>query len=108
VEVIDALIDTGAFGLVMPMRYVTQLGLSPVRTRLSRTVGGDIPITTYEAVRLTIQDRFCVMDVAGVSNDLPVIIGQIPLEAMDWVVDMKSRKLIGNPEHGGVEMVDVL
>ncbi len=108
VEVPDALIDTGAFGLLIPMRYVERLGLSPVRTRMSRTVGGHIPITTYEAVRLTIQDRFCVMDVSGISDDLPVIIGQIPLESMDWVVDVRGQKLIGNPEHGGEEMVDIL
>ena len=107
IEVTDALVDSGAFGLLMPMRYVTQLGLAPVRTRLSRTVGDDIPITTYEAVRLTIQDRFCVMDVAGVSDDVPVIIGQLPLDAMDWVVDMKGHMLIGNPKHGGEEMVDI-
>ena len=108
VEVSDALVDTGAFGLLMPTRMVEQLGLNAVRTRMSRTIGGDIPITTYEAVRLTIQDRFCVMDVSGIADHLPVIIGQLPLEAMDWVVDMKGQKLIGNPEHGGEEMVDIL
>ena len=108
VEVTDALIETGAFGLLMPTRMVEHLGLEPVRTRMSRTVGGDIPITTYEAVRLTIQGRFCVMDVSGIADELPVIIGQLPLEAMDWVVDMKGHRLIGNPEHGGEEMVDIL
>ena len=108
VEVTDALVDTGAFGLLMPMRFVTQLGLEPVRTRMSLTVGGVVPITTYRAVRLTIQGRDYVTDVAGVSDDLPVIIGQLPLEAMDWVVDMKGQKLIGNPAHGGEEMVEIL
>ena len=33
--------------------------------------------------------------------DLPNIIGHIPLEGMDWVVDMTGQKLIGNPAHGG-------
>ena len=108
VEVSDALIDTGAFGLQIPMRYVKRLGLSPVRTRMSRNIGGDLPITTYRAVRLTIQGRDCITDVAGVSDDLPVIIGQILLESMDWVVDVRGQKLIGNPEHGGEEMVDIL
>ena len=108
VEVTDALIDTGAFGLLMPMRFVTQLGLMPVRTRMSRTIGGDVPITTYRAVRLTIQGREYITDVAGVDDKLPVIVGQLPLEAMDWVVDMKGQRLIGNPEHGGEEMVDIL
>ena len=108
VEVTDALVDTGAFGLLMPLRYITQLGLEPFPTRMSRTVGGEIPITTYEAVRLTVQGRVCLMDVSAIAENLPVIIGQLPLEAMDWFVDMKTHKLIGNPEHGGVEMVDIL
>jgi hypothetical protein len=34
-------------------------------------------------------------------DDLPNIVGQIPLESMDWVIDPAGRKLIGNPEHGG-------
>ena len=75
---------------------------------MSRTISGDIPITTYRAVRLTIQGRDCVIDVAGIADHLPVIVGQIPLEAMDWVVDMKGQRLIGNPEHGGEDMVDIL
>jgi predicted aspartyl protease len=107
-EVTDALVDTGAFGLLMPMRFVNQLGLAPVRTRNSLTVGGVVPITTYRAVRLSIQGRDYITDVAGVSDDLPVIIGQLPLEAMDWVVDLKGQKLIGNPAHGGEEMVEIL
>jgi predicted aspartyl protease len=53
VEVTDALVDTGAFGLLMPMRFVNQLGLEPVRTRRSLKVGGIVPITTYRAVRLS-------------------------------------------------------
>ncbi|HZV36161.1 MAG TPA: hypothetical protein VFB72_16410 [Verrucomicrobiae bacterium] len=36
----------------------------------------------------------------------PNIVGQIPLEAMDWVVDCKNQKLIPNPEHKHGEMCD--
>jgi predicted aspartyl protease len=106
VEVTDALVDSGAFGLLMPMRMINHLGLEPVRTQMSRTINGSIPITTYRAVRLTVQGRDCIMDVSGIADELPVIIGQLPLEAMDWVVDMKGQRLIGNPEHGGEQMVD--
>lgn len=33
VEVLDALVDTGATGLFLPKRLVTQLGLQALRTR---------------------------------------------------------------------------
>lgn len=107
VEVSDALVDSGAFGLLMPMRMIEHLGLEAVRTRMSRTISGEIPIICYRAVRLTVQGRDCVVDVSGIADHLPVIIGQIPLEAMDWVIDMKGHRLIGNPEHGGEDMVDI-
>jgi hypothetical protein len=40
-------------------------------------------------------------------DDCPPLIGQIPLEALDFVVDPNGQKLIGNPEHGGQQMVDL-
>ena len=55
----------------------------------------------YEAVRLTIQDRCCTMDVLEVPDSVPILIGQIPLEHLDLVIDMRSHSLIGNPAHGG-------
>ena len=54
-----------------------------------------------------VQDRDCISDVGEIGDEFPVIIGQLPLEAMDWVIDMKGHKLIGNPEHGGEWMMDV-
>ncbi len=34
------------------------------------------------------------------------MIGQVPLELMDWVVDLQGQRLIGNPEHGGQHMIE--
>ena len=41
-----------------------------------------------------------------VDDDCPVMIGQIPLEGLDFVVDRIGQRLIGNPEHGGEHMID--
>ena len=106
VEVTDALVDTGATGLMVPKRLIAQLGLRHVRTRQARGIGGTVPLHVYSAVRLTIQGRDCAVDVGEIGDDLPVLIGQIPLEALDWVVDTKNLRLIGNPEHGGQHMMD--
>ena len=40
-------------------------------------------------------------------DDCPVLIGQIPLEALDFVVDPANRRLIGNPAHGGEQMIEL-
>lgn len=60
----------------------------------------------YEAVRLTIQGRECVVEVHEIPDHSPVLIGQIPLEALDWVVDPNGQRLIGNPDHGGQHMAE--
>jgi hypothetical protein len=36
-----------------------------------------------------------------------VLIGQVPLEMLDFVVDPQSQRLIGNPEHGGEQMLEL-
>lgn len=107
VEVADALVDTGASILLLPKRLIAQLGLSQFRTRTARGVGGTIVMPIYSAVRLTIQDRECALDVGEVGDEFPVMIGQIPLEMLDFVVDPKGQRLIGNPEHGGEHIIDV-
>ena len=100
VEITDALVDTRTFGLSMPLRLIEHLGLEKVRNWMSST--------TFWAVRLTIQGRDCVTDVTVIADHLPVIIGRLPLLAMDWVIDPDSQRVIGNPDHGGEEMLDIL
>lgn len=107
VEVPDALVDTGAMMLSLPKRLVAQLGLRPYRKRTVRTVGGIVEITLYSMARLTVQGRDFNCDVAEIPDDCPVLIGQIPLEGLDFVVDPIQQRLIGNPEHGGEHMIDL-
>jgi predicted aspartyl protease len=97
----DALVDTGASTLSLPTRYIEQLGLEKVRERPVRTSGGPRMVSVYEPVRLTIQDRDCTVDVLEIGDDLPVLVGQVPLELLDFIVDPAGQRLIGNPAHGG-------
>lgn len=107
VEVTDALVDTGATTLCLPKRLVAQLGLSPVRARQARSIAGTITLQMYGTVRLTIQGRDCTVDAVEVPDDSPVLIGQVPLELLDFVVDPVGRRLIGNPEHGGEHIIEL-
>jgi clan AA aspartic protease len=108
IEVKEALVDTGATGLSLPRQLVQQLGLLPLRTRRAATTVGVREIPTFGAVRLTIQGRDCVCDVQEVDDACPVLIGQVPLELMDLVVDPGRRQLIGNPAHGGEHLMELL
>jgi predicted aspartyl protease len=106
-QVSDALVDTGATGLLLPKRMIAALGLRPLRMRQARGLGGPVPLPKYRAVRLTIQGRDCAIDVGEIGDDFPVLIGQVPLELLDWVVDPMGQRLIGNPEHGGEHVMEV-
>jgi clan AA aspartic protease len=106
VEVTDAMVDTGATHLLVPRRLIAQLGLRPFSTRQARTVGGSVTLRVYEAVRLIVQGREFTGDVAEVADDCPVLIGQVPLEALDFVIDPQGQRLIGNPAHGGEHMIE--
>ena len=107
IEVNDALVDTGATMLSLPSKHIQALGLRRHRTRTARTTAGVVSFGVYEPVRLTVQDRDCVVEVCEIPDDCPPLIGQIPLEALDFVVDPNGQKLIGNPEHGGQHMIDL-
>jgi predicted aspartyl protease len=103
----DALVDTGASILSLPTRLIRQLGLDKRGTKRVTTSKGVCEADKYEAVRLTIQGRDCPVDVLEVPDDVPVLVGQIPLENLDLVVDPRGAKLIGNPEHGGEHMFEM-
>ena len=107
VEVHDALVDTGATALLLPKSMIAALGLRPLRVRQARGLGGALTMPMFCAVRLTIQGRDCSIDVGEIGDEFPVLIGQVPLELLDWVVDPGRQRLIGNPEHGGEHIMEV-
>ena len=91
----------------LPTRLIRQLGLDKTSTKRVNSSVGPAEADVYEAVRLTIQGRSCTMDVLEVPDSVPVLIGQIPLEHLDLVIDMRSHALIGNPAHGGEHMYEL-
>lgn len=106
--VTDALVDTGATLLSLPARLIQHLGLQKAGSKRVITSNGLGEAALYSAVRLTIQGRSCTMDVLEVPDDVPVLIGQLPLEHLDLVVDTRNRKLIGNPAHNGEHIYELL
>jgi predicted aspartyl protease len=106
VTVADALADTGAMMLSLPTHLIRQLGLSKTGSRRIRSATGTGQASVYSSVWLTIRDRDCPMDVMEVPDGTPVLIGQLPLERLDFVVDPVGQRLIGNPAHDGEYIID--
>ncbi len=107
VEVSDALVDTGATGLSMPRSLLSTLGLKHLRNRRALTSAGSVEVRVFGTARLTVQGRDCPVDITELPDGCPVLIGQVPLEAMDFVVDTMSHRLVGNPEHGGEHVIEL-
>jgi len=107
VSVPDALVDTGATLLSLPTRIIRRLGLEQTASKRVTSSIAASEAAIYSAVRLTIQGRSCTMDVVEVPDEVPMLVGQIPLEHLDLVVDLRSRTLMGNPAHGGEHVYEL-
>ena len=104
---VQALVDSGATFFCMPESLVQQLGLPFNRERETRTVTGPLKLRVYGGARLTVQGRDCDEEVLALPEDRQVLLGQVPLEKMDWWIDLNNRRLVGNPEHDGHWMAEV-
>lgn len=108
VVVNDALVDTDATTLSMPRSLLEQIGLTKQYEKRAMTAAGERIMNVFGTAKVVIMGRDCVTDVLEVPEGNPVLIGQIPLEMMDWVVDVQGRRLIGNPAHGGEHILEAL
>ncbi len=106
ITIVHALAGTNTSMLSLPTKLIRELGLKKTGTRRIRTSAGVGVANVYSTVWLTIQGRDCPLDVMEVPDDVPVHIGQIPLERLDFVIDPVGRRLIGNPAHDGEYMID--
>jgi len=103
----DALVNPGDCSLIIPGGLIQKLGLQKRQEKRVCTSTGMIEVNVYDPVRLTIHGRDCTVDVIENSDDLPVVIGDAILGYLDLVVDSDSRRVIGNPAHGGEQIIEL-
>jgi len=95
----DALVDTGTMHLCLPKRYIKALGLLPLPGKVfAETAKGLVERTVYGGVVLTLQGRSDEFSVRELPDNVPALVGLIPLEALDFVVDPTTQSLVG--KHG--------
>jgi hypothetical protein len=52
-------------------------------------------------VRIGFDERFSISEALILPGDSEPLLGAIPMEAMDLVVNPSTQTLSGNPKHGG-------
>ena len=100
----EALVDTGATRLYLQSGVIKALGLRKETEVQSKTTNGVRRRAVFEPVQLELMGRNGAFQVVEVDDDVPNLMGQIPLEYLDFVVDPRGQKLIPNPEHGDKQM----
>ena len=101
---VEALVDTGATRLYLKPTVVRKLGLERTDAVRPRTTNGEVIRYKYEPVRLELMGRQENFDVVEVPGKAPNLIGQAPLEVLDFVVDSRGNKLAPDPAHRGEQM----
>jgi clan AA aspartic protease len=106
---IEALVDTGATMLMLPADVVDRLGV-PVRGHRRVRYADDRveEIAWVGGINIEIRGRDAIVSALVGPPGSTALIGQIPLEEMDFVVDPKSRELRPNPRSPDAPILDLL
>ncbi len=105
---VRALVDTGSALLCLSAAAIRKLGLHRNRSTTVRTANGVVERGIYQAVQVTILGRQCLAEVMEIPDDVPPLLGFIPIESLDLVVNPKSNRVTHNPENGGKYTLDLL
>jgi len=104
---IQASVDSGATFFCLPEDVVQQLGLPFNRERDTRSVTGSMKMRIHGGARIDVQGRACDVEIMALPVGTQALLGQIPLETLDFWIDVVNHRLVGNPEHGGQWMAEV-
>jgi clan AA aspartic protease len=106
---LEALVDTGATTLAIPQDVADALGLVERRKRRVRLADGTIaefPVVLNLVVEILGRDTVCEAFVLPAGTT--ALLGQIPLEALDLVVDPSSHEVRVNPASPDAPLLDLL
>ncbi len=94
----EVLVDTGATRLYLQSSVIRGLGLRKEGEGVSRTSNGSRKRAVYQAARLELMGRNGAFQVVEVDDNVPNLLGQIPLEYLDrsWTPRAKNSSPIRN------------
>ncbi len=96
----NALVDTGAYMLCINQEIQSQLKLGKIDDYTATLADGTmVTLDRVGPIRLVFSNRSTVCDAVVLPGNVEVLLGAIPMEAMDLVILPLEQKLVVNPKH---------
>jgi clan AA aspartic protease len=93
---VTAVADSGALRLTIPESLRRQLGLDVVKKVPATLADGEkLECGLSEAVEVRWKDRAEITQAWVIPKECSVLLGAIPMEGMDIMIDMKKQTLVG-------------
>jgi len=93
---INALVDTGAWTMVINEEMQKELGLKVTRTATGTLADGTESIyNVVGPVVITWKDRSAICEALVLPDAEEALLGAIPLEAMDLVINPRKEEIVG-------------
>ena len=97
---VNALVDSGAYMLAINERVMEQLGVPVMRKAPATLANGTIiDLEIVGPIEVSFLNRSTTVDAMVLPGDTEVLLGAIPMEGMDVLIDPLRQQLIVNPEH---------
>ncbi|MBC8384998.1 MAG: clan AA aspartic protease [Candidatus Cloacimonetes bacterium] len=97
---VKALVDSGAYMLAINEKIKTQLGLEAIDHQTAELANGEIlKLEIVDPVYIEFENRSTTVRAMVLPGESEVLLGSIPMEDMDVVIEPRKQQLIVNPEN---------
>jgi clan AA aspartic protease len=96
---VRALVDSGASLLVIPESIKNQLNLLKVDEQQAELADGRvITLEVVGPIEVRFKNRKAIVSAMVFPGEVEILLGAIPMQAMDVLIDLKNERLIVNPK----------
>ncbi len=97
---VNALVDSGSYMLVISEHIREQLDLPIIEERIAKLADeSERRVKVAGPIEIRLGNRRTIADTLVFPEDVEVLLGSIPMEDMDVIIDPKHQRLVVNPEN---------
>lgn len=105
---VNALVDSGAYMLVINEHVREQLDLQVLEQKIAKLADdSERRVDVVGPIEIRFQNRRTIANAIVFSRTTEVLLGSIPMEDLDVLIDPKNQRLIVNPENPNIPLTFV-